>query len=69
MTGIASDPRSEAAPSPSLVEIRPRSARIPLDLAELWRYRELVYFLVWRDVKVRYRQTVLGAPGRSSSRS
>jgi lipopolysaccharide transport system permease protein len=32
-----------------------------LDLAELWRYRELLYFLVWRDVKVRYKQTALGA--------
>ena len=30
-------------------------------LAELWRYRELLYFFVWRDVKVRYKQTVLGA--------
>ncbi len=28
---------------------------------ELWAYRELLYFLVWRDVKVRYKQTVLGA--------
>lgn len=32
-----------------------------VDLAELWRYRELLAFLVWRDVKVRYKQTVLGA--------
>jgi lipopolysaccharide transport system permease protein len=32
-----------------------------LDMRELWRYRELVYFLVWRDVKVRYKQTLLGA--------
>ncbi len=30
-------------------------------LPELWRYRELLYFLVWRDVKVRYKQTLLGA--------
>ena len=34
---------------------------VPLRLAELWAYRELLYFLVWRDVKVRYKQTVLGA--------
>ncbi len=34
---------------------------MPLDLAELWRYRDLLYFLIWRDVKVRYKQTVLGA--------
>jgi lipopolysaccharide transport system permease protein len=32
-----------------------------IDLAELWRYRELLYFLIWRDVKVRYKQTALGA--------
>ncbi|MFI5249209.1 MAG: ABC transporter permease [Gemmatimonadales bacterium] len=32
-----------------------------LDLRELWEFRELLYFLVWRDVKVRYKQTVLGA--------
>ncbi len=32
-----------------------------VDLAELWRYRELLFFLAWRDVKVRYKQTVLGA--------
>ncbi|MGH9349722.1 MAG: ABC transporter permease, partial [Vicinamibacterales bacterium] len=37
---------------------RPRG---PVDVAELWAYRELLYFLVWRDAKVRYRQTMLGA--------
>ncbi len=31
-----------------------------LDLAELWRYRELIFFLSWRDIKVRYKQTALG---------
>jgi lipopolysaccharide transport system permease protein len=31
-----------------------------VDLRELWRYRELIYFLAWRDVKVRYKQTALG---------
>ena len=35
--------------------------RRTVDLRELWAYRELLYFLVWRDAKVRYRQTVLGA--------
>jgi lipopolysaccharide transport system permease protein len=30
-------------------------------LGELWEYRELLYFLTWRDIKVRYKQTVLGA--------
>jgi lipopolysaccharide transport system permease protein len=32
-----------------------------IDLGELWRYRELTFFLIWRDVKVRYKQTLLGA--------
>jgi lipopolysaccharide transport system permease protein len=41
--------------------IEPRSGWQLLDLAELWRSRELLYFLVWRDIKVRYKQTVLGA--------
>lgn len=44
-----------------LTVIRPSRGWSPLDLKELWRYRELVYFLTWRDVKVRYKQTALGA--------
>ena len=43
------------------VVIRPSRGWIPLNLGELWRYRELLYFLVWRDVKVRYKQTSVGA--------
>jgi lipopolysaccharide transport system permease protein len=41
--------------------IRPSKGWVSLKLQELWEYRELLYFLVWRDVKVRYKQTVLGA--------
>jgi lipopolysaccharide transport system permease protein len=41
--------------------IRPTSGWRALDLRELWRYHELLYFLAWRDIKVRYKQTVLGA--------
>lgn len=41
--------------------IEPRRAWRFVDVAELWKYRELLVFLVWRDVKVRYKQTVLGA--------
>lgn len=41
--------------------IQPRSGWIPVDWREMWEFRELLYFLVWRDVKVRYKQTVLGA--------
>lgn len=43
------------------IVIRPSRGWVPLRLRELWEYRELLYFLVWRDVKVRYKQTVLGA--------
>jgi lipopolysaccharide transport system permease protein len=41
--------------------IRPSRGWISLNLRELWEYRELAYFLIWRDIKVRYKQTVLGA--------
>jgi len=41
--------------------IRPSRGWISLNLRHLWEYRELLYFLTWRDVKVRYKQTVLGA--------
>jgi lipopolysaccharide transport system permease protein len=40
--------------------IRPRSTWLEFRLAELWRFRELMYFFVWRDVKIRYKQTLLG---------
>jgi lipopolysaccharide transport system permease protein len=43
------------------VAIRPARGWTSLDLRELWRYRELLAFLIWRDVKVRYKQTALGA--------
>ncbi|HWO42613.1 MAG TPA: ABC transporter permease [Candidatus Eisenbacteria bacterium] len=43
-----------------LVRIRPSRGWVALKLGELWEYRELLYFLIWRDVKVRYKQTVLG---------
>jgi len=45
----------------TLTVIRPSRHLFSLRLRELWEYRELLYFLVWRDVKVRYKQTVLGA--------
>jgi homopolymeric O-antigen transport system permease protein len=41
--------------------IEPRSGWAPIDVRELWEYRDLLAFLIWRDVKVRYKQTVLGA--------
>jgi len=46
---------------PPVIRIRPSRGWISIDLRELWNYRELLYFLTWRDIKVRYKQTVLGA--------
>jgi lipopolysaccharide transport system permease protein len=43
------------------LRIAPSKGWVPLKLRELWEYRELLYFLVWRDIKVRYKQTALGA--------
>jgi lipopolysaccharide transport system permease protein len=48
-------------PEQPLVSIRPSGKWSTLDLRDLWSYRELLYFLTWRDVKVRYKQTLLGA--------
>jgi lipopolysaccharide transport system permease protein len=45
---------------PTIV-IQPSKGWISLRLGDLWEYRELLYFLVWRDIKVRYKQTILGA--------
>jgi lipopolysaccharide transport system permease protein len=41
--------------------IEAESRRIPFDLKQLWVYRELLHFLVWRDIKIRYKQTLLGS--------
>ncbi len=45
---------------PSVI-IQPRKGLFQLDLSSVWQYREMLYFLVWRDVIVRYKQTALGA--------
>ncbi len=58
----ASEPGPRARPRDLPVTvIQPPRRWVPVDLGALWRYRELLYFLVWRDVKVRYKQTALGA--------
>lgn len=41
--------------------IEPSKGWVSLKLGELWEYRELLYFLMWRDIKVRYKQTIMGA--------
>lgn len=58
MTGLRRLSAAQRAPG---IDIRPRRSWLSLDLGELWSYRELGYFLIWRDVKVRYKQTVFGA--------
>src|ERR671938_247906 len=47
-------------PNKPLVIIEASSSRTALDLRSLWEYHELLYFLTWRDIKVRYKQTALG---------
>jgi len=44
-----------------VIRIEPAKGWVALQLQELWAYRELLYFLIWRDVKVRYKQTAIGA--------
>jgi lipopolysaccharide transport system permease protein len=46
--------------TPYVKIIKPVEGWIPLNLGELWQYREMLWFLIWRDLKVRYKQTVLG---------
>jgi lipopolysaccharide transport system permease protein len=55
---LASSPSSADIP---VFRIEPGRGWAPLKLKELWQYNELLYFLVWRDVKVRYKQTLIGA--------
>lgn len=53
--------RAEASEEPATVVLEPTGNWPGVDFGELWRYRDLFFFLVWRDIKVRYAQTVLGA--------
>jgi len=59
MLGVTQAPA--LAPSRAPLVIMPVTGWLDLNLGDLWRYRELLLFLTWRDVQVRYRQTVLGA--------
>jgi len=53
---------SESAQSVApITRIQPSRGWVGVNVGELWRHRELLYFLIWRDVKVRYKQTLLGA--------
>ncbi|MGZ4418105.1 MAG: ABC transporter permease [Gaiellaceae bacterium] len=60
--GVESPPASAPAGSAAFhVRIEPSRSWLTLDLPDLWRHRELLYFFAWRDIKVRYKQTVFGA--------
>jgi len=52
---------SLARPNEETLVLKPTKGWISLNLKDLWRYRELIYFLTWRDILVRYKQTLLGA--------
>jgi lipopolysaccharide transport system permease protein len=64
-TTSSSSVLNKAMPNSATTEftlrIEPTRGFFKLDLAAVWEYRELLYFLVWRDVKVRYKQTIIGA--------
>lgn len=59
---MAATPESVAlaAAQSRVLRIKPSNRAVHLDLRELWAYRELLFFLVWRDVKVKYKQTFIG---------
>lgn len=54
-------PMTDIESKSQITVISPSRGWISLKLSELWEYRELLYFLTWRDIKVRYKQTVIGA--------
>jgi len=56
----SASPESLTLPENPVVRIRPSGRWAALNLRDLWAYRELFYFLIWRDLKVRYKQTLLG---------
>jgi len=61
MTPIPSGIEPAAHPAPPVLRITPPGRWWAIPFAELWENRELIYFFVWREIKVRYKQTVIGA--------
>jgi lipopolysaccharide transport system permease protein len=57
---LVSEKKDAANEREPLIKIRPAKGWVALKLRDLWAYRELIYFLTWRDIKVRYKQTLLG---------
>ena len=64
MASLTTSPQSAVLPprsgTPATVRIEPPRSFFELRLREVWAYRELLYFFVWRDVKIRYKQTAIG---------
>ncbi len=65
MATLTAPPQSAAPPqvhasAPSVVRIEPPHGWLELRLAEVWEYRELLYFFAMRDIKIRYKQTAIG---------
>jgi len=58
---LQSPPVPQLPDKPLVVVVAARKSWVGINLRDLWTYRELLYFLTWRDVKIRYKQTVLGA--------
>ncbi len=61
MNGVSASNATAALTKPPVLRITPPTRWWALPLGELWEYRELLYFFVWRDIKIRYKQTVIGA--------
>jgi lipopolysaccharide transport system permease protein len=53
-------PNSTVGETEPTIKIRAPKKWVPINFSEIWQYRELLYFFVWRDVKIRYKQTALG---------
>lgn len=61
MSRVAAMSESTASVKVTVMRIEPPSRWWVLPAGELWNYRELLYFFVWRDIKIRYKQTAIGA--------
>lgn len=58
---MSTNPPPAAVAESPLTEIAPSSGWLDIDFGELWRFRELAYFFVWRAIKIRFKQTLIGA--------
>lgn len=58
---MTTSPASATAANITIVDITPPCGWLDIDFGELWQFRELAYFFVWRAVKIRYKQTLIGA--------